>query len=235
MLNQTIKYLVNNQTYKYSKIIKPTHIMLHSIAVNQPNKDIIFNNFNNSKIQASVHEIIDNNGSINCLPYNYKAWHCGGSGNNFCISCEMTEPRSLVYNTNHSKIIDLDLTDSLNHLNKVIDNTIDWVIMLMTKYNISIDNITTHADGYKAGIASNHGDPYHWWSIHNYTLDDFKVGVLYKMKKDRFNYVKDCPAWMQPYVIKYMDKKIINMPDGQLDLSYDMIRLLIMCERMLTN
>ena len=45
--------------------------------------------------------------------------------------------------------------------------------------------IISHAEGYKRGVASNHGDPTHLWDRlgTGYTMDGFRKDVKAKMKK----------------------------------------------------
>ena len=38
-------------------------------------------------------------------------------------------------------------------------------------------DILCHAEGYRAGIASNHADVEHWWPRHGKTMDDFRAAV----------------------------------------------------------
>lgn len=40
-----------------------------------------------------------------------------------------------------------------------------------------VTDILCHAEGYRAGIASNHADVEHWWPRHGKTMDDFRAAV----------------------------------------------------------
>lgn len=52
----------------------------------------------------------------------------------------------------------------------------------------------------------------------------------------RFKNIKDMPEWMQAYVRKWVDKGYIKGNDkGELDFSEDMIRVLIISERMMNK
>lgn len=52
----------------------------------------------------------------------------------------------------------------------------------------------------------------------------------------RYKNIKDMPGWMQVYVRKWVDKGYIKgNSTGELDFSEDMIRVLIIAERMMNN
>ena len=55
--------------------------------------------YNTSNHVVCVHGFIDgNDGTVyQCLPWNYRAYHCGGSANNTHIGIEMCEPSSIKY------------------------------------------------------------------------------------------------------------------------------------------
>ena len=44
--------------------------------------------------------------------------------------------------------------------------------------------VLCHAEGYKLGRASNHGDVLHWFGRHGKTMDDFRSDVLREMEAD---------------------------------------------------
>lgn len=44
-------------------------------------------------------------------------------------------------------------------------------------YGLTEKNIICHSEGYKLGIASNHGDVMHWWPKHGKSMDTFRAEV----------------------------------------------------------
>ncbi|MEI3140915.1 MAG: hypothetical protein V8S34_04765 [Lawsonibacter sp.] len=44
--------------------------------------------------------------------------------------------------------------------------------------------VICHAEGYRRGIASNHGDVLHWWPKFGKTMDDFRADVAREMRED---------------------------------------------------
>ena len=76
--------------------------MLHSIGCPQPNAAVMaqrYNVYQPDGQNVCVHGFIQRDGMYyHTLPYNLRAWHCGGADNATRIGIEMTEPASIVYN-----------------------------------------------------------------------------------------------------------------------------------------
>lgn len=54
--------------------------------------------------------------------------------------------------------------------------------MLCRQFGFTAADITSHYEGYKKGIASNHSDPKHWFDKHGYSMDMFRREVDRKLK-----------------------------------------------------
>jgi hypothetical protein len=80
------------------------------------------------------------------------------------------------YNEDYSVKGDYVPQDPGNHayFNAALRNGVRLCIYLCIKYDITPANILSHAEGYQQGIASNHSDPTHWWSLHGVTMDVFR-------------------------------------------------------------
>lgn len=184
----------NCDSYKLAKKITPNGVMVHSTGANNPNlkryvgpDDGLLgvnkynNHWNNPKVGASVHAFIGKlkDGSVatyQVLPWNYKSGHCAsgpkGSGNNTHLSFEICED---------------DLTDA-TYFAKVYKEAVELTAMLCKEFNLDpmADGVVIdHAEGYKRGIASNHGDVAHWFKKHGKSMDAFRADVaeLLKPKK----------------------------------------------------
>ena len=92
-------YLTNNPCYKAGEKITVKGLMLHSVGINLPRAHTFAESWNKSTAGVCVHAFIDaNDGKIlQTLPWEYRAWHCGGSGNNTHIGIEMCEPACITY------------------------------------------------------------------------------------------------------------------------------------------
>lgn len=177
-------YLLNNDCFKAGKYITPRGIMVHSTGANNPylkryinpdNGELGQNQYNNHWNQPTkpgntakcVHAFIGKlaNGSIatyQTLPWNMRGWHAGGDANNTHIGFEICED---------------DLTDQ-KYFEAVYNEAVELCVYLCRLYNFNpLTDIIDHAEGYKKGIASNHGDITHWFKKFGLSMNDFRRGV----------------------------------------------------------
>ena len=174
--------LTNNACYKAGKTIIPKGIMVHSTGANNPNlkryvgpddgllgKNQYNNHWNQDKPdgrQVCVHGFIGKlaDGSIatyQTLPWNHRGWHAGGSANDTHISFEICED---------------GLTDA-SYFSAVYKEAVELCVYLCKQYGLTEKNIICHSEGYKLGIASNHGDVMHWFPKHGKSMDTFRADV----------------------------------------------------------
>ena len=106
------------------------------------------------------------------LPWNHRAWHCGsgkkGSGNDTHISFEICED---------------GLTDPA-YFAQVYQTAVELTAMLCKEYGLDplADGVVIcHQEGYRRGVASNHGDVLHWFPKHGKSMDDFRAAVAAKL------------------------------------------------------
>ena len=177
----------NNACYKAGKKIKPKGVMVHSTGANNPDlcrfvapDDGLVgkNKYNNHWNQAMssnvcVHAFIGklNDGSIatyQVLPWDHRAWHCAsgkkGSGNDTHIAFEICE----------------DNLKDATYFSKVYKEAVELTAMLCKEYGLDpmADGVVIcHSEGYKRGIASNHGDVMHWFPKHGKSMDTFRADV----------------------------------------------------------
>ena len=106
-------FVKNNPCYRSARRLSVKGLMLHSVGTPQPKAEVFVKTFNSVSIQKCVHGFIDGNtGTLyQTLPWNYKAWHCGGSGNDMYIGIEMCEPATIRY-TGGSSFVDNDYKKS---------------------------------------------------------------------------------------------------------------------------
>ena len=175
-------FLTNNDCYKAGKTITPKGIMVHSTGANNPwlnryvgpNDGLLGMNKNGNHWntarpggrQVCVHAFIGKlaNGSIatyQTLPWNHRAWHSGGNANNTHIGFEICED---------------GLTDSA-YFNAVYKEAVELCAYLCKEYGLTEKDIICHSEGYKKGIASNHGDVMHWFPKHGKSMDTFRADV----------------------------------------------------------
>lgn len=185
------KTAVENPCYKRGTKITPKGLMLHSVGCPQPDPMVFAKNWQSSGALTCVHAFVGKEGVIyQLLPWNMKAWHCGsgakGSGNNFLISLEMTEPATIKY-TGGSNWIELgNGANTKAHVLATYANAVQVFALLCEQYSLNPldDNvIMSHQEGYKKGIASNHGDVEHIWDKFGLSMNQFRKDVLATMNK----------------------------------------------------
>ena len=176
--------LTNNPCYKAGRKITVKGLMLHSVGCPQPSAKVFVKNWNKTSYdRACVHAFIDgNDGTVyQCLPWNHRGWHGGGSSNNTHIGVEMCEPGCIKY-TGGATFTCSDPAAAKAVAKRTYDAAVELFAMLCRKFNLDPLGdgvIVSHKEGCKRGIASNHGDPEHLWNKlgTGYTMDGFRKAV----------------------------------------------------------
>lgn len=263
--------LTANRCYKAGRTIKPRGVMVHSTAANNPllrryvqpvastpgradllaqlgvNKNA--NDWNREgqwvkgkwvPLSACVHGFIGKlaDGSIataQTLPWNHRGWHAGDgtsgkSANDTHISFEICED---------------GLTDPA-YFAQAYQAAAELTAMLCGQYGLDplADGVVIcHQDGYRRGVASNHGDVYNWFPKFGKTMDDFRADVVRAMdgengeqEGDDMTYFKtlaDVPAWYRDAVQKAVDKGALHgTGNSELNVSEDLCRTLTVLDRL---
>ena len=176
--------LTKNPCYTAGKKITVKGLMLHSVGCPQPSAAVFIKNWNSESYdRACVHGFIDgNDGTVyQTLPWNHRGWHGGGSSNNTHIGVEMCEPACIKY-TGGATFTCSDTATAKAVAKRTYEAAVELFAYLCKEYNLdpTADGvIVSHAEGYKRGIASNHGDPEHLWNQlgMGYTMDSFRKAV----------------------------------------------------------
>lgn len=180
-LNKLI--FTENACYKAGRKIKVKGIMVHSTGANNPylkryvgpddgklGKNQYNNHWNQPMNRAvCVHGFIGKlqNGSIatyQTLPWDHRGWHAGGAANNTHTSFEICE----------------DGLNDRSYFEKVYKEAIELCAYLCKLYALNplADGVIIgHYEGHQRGIASNHGDPRHWFSKFGKSMDTFRQDV----------------------------------------------------------
>lgn len=175
-MNLETKYAVNNPCYKAKKYIFPKGIMVHSTATPGVMADKFFAMWNKESYdRACVHAFVDDTKVLQILPWNMRAWHCGGKGNDTHISFEICEPSGFKYVNNQMRGYDVEKQEA--YFKNVFERAVKLCAFLCKKYNLNEKDIICHSEGHKKGIASNHSDVMHWFPKHNENMDSFRKAV----------------------------------------------------------
>ena len=205
-LNKLI--LTENACYKAGRKITVKGIMVHSTGANNPwlkryvgpdDGKLGKNQYNNhwntyhpGGREVCVHGFIGKlaDGTVatyQTLPWDHRGWHAGGSANNTHIGFEICED---------------DLTDGA-YFAKVYKEAVELCAYLCRQYGLTEKNIICHSEGYKQGVASNHGDVMHWFPKHGKSMDTFRAEVKALLATDA---KEDEPAQEETPAVTYPEK-----------------------------
>lgn len=262
------QYLTKNECYIVGRTIKPKGVMVHSTGANNPNvsryvpgdaemgcsgqprwnayhaggKDIGPHKFvkdpktglcktcggGQKCVHAFIGKFCDKEvGTVQTMPWNRRGWHGGGSSNNTHIGFEICED---------------GLTDPV-YFGKVYQEAAELTAMLCKEYGLDplADGVVIcHQEGYRRGIASNHGDVLHWFPKMGKTMDDFRADVAQLLKGDdetvtyeqwkeyMDRYRKELGAkspapWAVPYIETCIDNGIMSEKSGSIDRPADFL------------
>ena len=174
---------------------KPTGIVVHSTGANnktlkryvQPikgdsnydeviadiGKNLYGNHWNKASKKACVHAFIGVNASCEVKTYQVLPWNicCWGIGKGSKGS----------YNYNPTARIQFEICEDnlkdAEYFNKVMKEAQELCAYLCKLYGLTVDKICSHAEAYKAGYGSNHGDIDHWLKKYGWTMDQFRNQV----------------------------------------------------------
>lgn len=206
----------NSTCYKSTRTMTPVGVLWHSTGANNPNlsrfiqplvtdanynemiKLLGKNNYNNDYNHASyqsglncwIGKLADGTvTTVQTMPWNYRPWGCGsgskGSCNNGWIQFEICE----------------DNLNDINYFNKIYKEACEITAYLCKIYNlnpkgfvkmngVNVPVILCHADSYKLGLGSNHGDVLHWFSKYGKTMENVRNDVATLMENTSIPTVK---------------------------------------------
>ena len=240
----------------------PRGVMVHSTGANNPNlrryvqpDDGILgvnpndNDWNRPGLDVAVHAFIGltQTGDVaayQILPWEYRAWHCGGDANDTHVSFEICE----------------DALNDRAYLDQTYQVAMELTAELCRKFGLdplAPGVVIDHAEGAELGIARNHADVDHWWSRFGVTMDDFRAGVAQLLQKEEepsmtreevtqmvkqalgedrkartFPKLADVPGWAAATVQKLVKRDALQGDGQALNLSYDFLRVMVALDRM---
>lgn len=183
--------LTRNDCYRAGTTIKPRGVMVHSTGKNNPKvsryvpgdaemgRNTGGNHWDQPGklcVHAFIGKFADGKvGTVQTLPWNRRAWHCGsgkkGSANDTHVAFEICED---------------GLTDPA-YFQAVYREAAKLTAHLCKEYGmdpLGDGVVICHQEGYRRGIASNHGDVLHWWPKFGRTMDDFRADVAKLLRGD---------------------------------------------------
>lgn len=193
------KYIVNNDCYKnnlnkadsrYTLFQQrgPQGLVLHSVGCAQPKALAFANAWNVPDKEVAVHGVLQADGTVyQCMPWNFRGWHVGGSANNTHLGVEMTEPASLKYGRG-GKFTCSDIPGAREFVQGCYDTAVELFATLCKEWNLDPTKdgvILSHKECSQRGIGSNHGDPEHLWNGlgMDLNMNKFRAAVSAKLNE----------------------------------------------------
>ena len=234
-------FATKNRCYQAAIPLYPQGIMLHSIGTPQPSAAVLaryFDQYQPGGQSVCVHAFVQADGTVyQTLPWETIAWHCGGSANSTHIGVEMTEPGA-----------GMAYAEAAEQITGTYHAAVELFVQLCETYGLDplADGVIIgHAEGHRRGVASNHADPEYLWNVYGmgYTMDGFRRDVYAEMRKNdeeddedmiRYNTIEEVPSWAQEETQKLIDRgALLGDEHGNLDVTMDMLRTMIVCQRMI--
>ena len=243
-------FTTKNKCYQAGAALVPRGLMLHSIGTPQPSAAALaryFDQYQPGGQSVCVHAFVQADGTVyQTLPWEMRAWHCGGSANGTHIGVEMTEPDCIRY-LGGATFVCSDWERAIAQVTGTYNTAVALFAQRCTQYALDpLEDgvIISHAEGAARGAASAHADPTHLWRQlgRGYTMDGFRRDVAEAMNENdneededdmvRYNTIEDVPDWAQDTVRALMDAGALKGDEhGCIDLSLDMVRGMVIGKR----
>lgn len=208
-LTQNPCYLANvaqaEPSYAAFQAAGPRGLMLHSVGCAQPRAEVFCRNWNRPDYdRACVHAFIDaKTGEIRqTLPWYFRGWHCGGSANDTHIGVELCETNAIRYGSGDRFTVTNRKT-ALADCERSYQAAVELFAFLCVKYALDpLTAICSHKEGGKAGVASGHTDPEHYWSGlgTDHSMAGFRADVAAAMRQSPGPNPDEIPAEPAPTV-----------------------------------
>lgn len=237
--------LPHSGNYKRGRTTSIKYIVIHYTGCKG---DTALNNvkcFANNKASASAHYFVDEKNIYTSVPVSDTAWHCGGGRQT------MTGGAWYKKCTNANSIgIEMCLWDKNGNIRTAtIANAIELTKYLMKKHNIPASCVIRHWD-----VVGKHcpapmiGDNNPYWNNFKKSIEEdvdmeqikMLQDMIEKLREDVvklanpmiYNYIdNNMPEFARPTIQKLCNKGYLKGDSNGLNLTYDMLRLLVILDR----
>lgn len=173
--------LTNSDCYKAGRTIRPRGIMVHSTGVAQPDVNVFLKAWNKPGVDACIHAFVHQGGVTETLPWNWRGWHAGGGANNTHIGFEILEPAGHSYRG--GTMIGYDPEKNGPYFQRVYNTAVELCAYLCRQYSLDPErDIIDHAEGFRLGLAFDHGDVGQWFPKHGRSMDTLRADVKATLK-----------------------------------------------------
>ncbi len=166
--------------------------------------------FQNTRVGASAHWFVDETTAVSSVPEQFAAWHCGGTS--------YIHPECRNVNSIGVELCSRRKQDGTYFfLPETVVNAAALVRALMKKYRVPEERVLRHYDVTGKKCPAPFLDAGQW--------EEFQRML------QRYDRPEDIPAWGRDTVEKLTERKILQGDGQKLDLSRDMLRVLVMLDR----
>ena len=177
---------MSNKDERYTTFQRrgPLGLVLHSVGCAQPSAKSFADRWDNPSYKVAVHGFIDADTGVvyQTMPWNFRAWHAGGSANNTHVGVEMCESSGIKYRGVSDRFDVIDREKALKHCKTAYTAAVELFAYLCNKYHLDPLRdgvIISHNEAGKRGVGSGHTDPEHYWTQlgAGYTMNGFRKDV----------------------------------------------------------
>ncbi len=206
--------LCRRENYGGIRAQKVKYIVMHYTGNDGDTDESNANYFaNNNTGKTSAHWFVDDDSATLSVPEEFVAYHCGGS----CYY----HPECRNANSIGVELCDTRRDGTYGFTEKTVDNALELVRELMEKYHVPVENVVRHYDvTHKICPAPFVGAGQGAWK-------EFKERLM----EVRYKTVEEVPSYAKATVQKLLDRDVLRGGGKGLDLSEDMVRLLVMLDR----
>ena len=235
-------FVTQNPLYQQYTRIQVRKLVLHSVGCPQPSAAVFARQWQTARYFA--HAVLQADGTV----YQVAPWDCRlmhvGAANAYSIGVEMTEPDCIRY-TSGATFVCSDQARAAAQVTGTYNTAVELFAWLCTQFGLDPNkDIISHAEASAMGIGTDHADPEHLWRQLGMgcTMDGFRRDVAEAMAKEdreevpdmpRYDSVAEMPQWARADAQRLIDRGALQgNTDGKLDVSEDMLRTMIVCQRM---
>ena len=235
-------FVTQNPLYQQYTRIQVRKLVLHIVGCPQPSAAVFARQWQTARYFA--HAVLQADGTV----YQVAPWDCRlmhvGAANAYSIGVEMTEPDCIRY-TGGATFVCSDRARAVAQVTGTYNTAVALFAQLCTQFGLDPNkDIISHAEASAMGIGTDHADPEHLWRQLGMgcTMDGFRRDVAEAMAKEdreevpdmpRYDSVAEMPQWARADAQRLIDRGALQgNTDGKLDVSEDMLRTMIVCQRM---
>ena len=213
-------FVTQNPLYQQYTRIQVRKLVLHSVGCPQPSAVVFARQWQTARYFA--HAVLQADGTV----YQVAPWDC-------------------IRYTGGATFVCSDRARAVAQVTGTYNTAVALFAQLCTQFGLDPNkDIISHAEASAMGIGTNHADPEHLWRQLGMgcTMDGFRRDVAEAIAKEdreevpdmpRYDSVAEMPQWARADAQRLIDRGALQgNTDGKLDVSEDMLRTMIVCQRM---